>query len=159
MPRGSSLPWPGLRQKPRPRIPGRRIEPSQGMLETAVGPVLLVTNLGPLDLLPRLDPLGPFEALVNLSKEMTVAGRQILVIGVDALIFSKLHANRPKDRLALPVLIAETGPRRIVFRLDRPINKRSKLRESRPQGHGRQHDLAASETRSRTCAWRWSIRE
>ena len=95
-----------LEAEARPRIPGRQIRPSQEILEKAIGPVLLVTKDGPLDLLPRLDPLGPFEALVEHCHEMTIADRQILVIGVDALILSKQHANRPKDRLALPILLA-----------------------------------------------------
>jgi hypothetical protein len=96
----------GLEAEVRPIIPGRRIEPTQAILERATGPLLLATGLGPLDLLPRLDPLGQFEALIELSAMMTVAGHEIRVIGVDALIASKQHANRPKDRLALPVLLS-----------------------------------------------------
>lgn len=90
----------------RPKIPGRLIRPTRTTLETATGPVLLLTDLGPLDLLPVLDPLGPFEALTELSQTMQIAGRPIRIIGLDSLILSKQHANRPKDRLALPILIA-----------------------------------------------------
>lgn len=90
----------------RPRIPERRLVPTLATLETAQGPILLATPQGPLDLLPRLDPVGTYEALLEHCKTITIAGKPVPVIDLDTLILSKAHANRPKDRLALPILLA-----------------------------------------------------
>jgi hypothetical protein len=92
--------------EPRPRIPGRKLVPTLSTLESAHGPILLVPRQGPLDLLPRLEPLGNYEALLDKCRSVTVAKHPVLVISLDALILSKQFANRPKDRLALPVLLA-----------------------------------------------------
>lgn len=90
----------------RPKIPERKLVPTRATLETAQGPILLTTPQGPLDLLPKLDPLGDYDALQTHCSAMNIAGRRVLVIDVEALILSKQHANRPKDRLALPILLA-----------------------------------------------------
>lgn len=90
----------------RPKIPERKLVPTQATLETAQGPILLTTPQGPLDLLPKLDPLGNFAALQTYCSRMNIAGKKVLVINVEALILSKQHANRPKDRLALPILLS-----------------------------------------------------
>lgn len=90
----------------RPKIPDRKLVPTLSTLETAQGPILLTTPQGPLDLLPRLDPLGNYDALQGHCSAMNIAGKSVLVVDVEALILSKQHANRPKDRLALPILLA-----------------------------------------------------
>lgn len=90
----------------RPRIPERRLVPTIDALETARGPILLSTPQGPLDLLPTLDPVGGYETLLARCKSITIAGNPVLIIDVETLILSKQHANRPKDRLTLPILLA-----------------------------------------------------
>lgn len=95
-----------LAAEARPRIPDRKLVPTHDALENARGPILLSTPQGPLDLLPVLDPVGGYEALLDRSKPIVITGKEVLVIDLDTLIQSKQHANRPKDRLTLPILLA-----------------------------------------------------
>lgn len=59
-----------------------------------------LTDLGPLDLLGWVEPLGSFESLQPRAEKMDLGGRTVLVISLDDLIVIKRHINRPKDQTA-----------------------------------------------------------
>jgi hypothetical protein len=82
---------------------GRRILPDTEKL-TTFRLSLLSTKLGPLDALRTIgDGLG-YPDLVAGAEEYEVADLRVLVAGLDTLIVSKEHADRPKDRATLPIL-------------------------------------------------------
>jgi hypothetical protein len=59
------------------------------------------TDLGPLDLLGWVEPIGSYEQLLPNADQMTLGDLPILVIGLDDLIKIKRHVRRPKDQAAL----------------------------------------------------------
>ena len=65
-----------------------------------------VTDLGPLDLLGWVEPLGPLERLLPGAEAVDLEGCSVRVIGLDDLITIKRHINRPKDQAALVQLEA-----------------------------------------------------
>ena len=64
------------------------------------------TNLGPLDLLGWVEPLGTYEDLTGRCERVEIGGATVLVIGLADLIEIKRHLARPKDRAALVQLEA-----------------------------------------------------
>jgi hypothetical protein len=60
--------------------------------------LLLETDLGRLDVLKRVEPLGDFSALEAVMLEL-VEGRSVPVLALDALIEVKAHLRRPKDKV------------------------------------------------------------
>jgi hypothetical protein len=82
---------------------GRRIEPSLDRLR-AMQLHLLSTRLGNLDLLTAIGPNWDHAALLTRSTRVDVAGVSVRVLDLDAVIESKIFANRPKDVAILPVL-------------------------------------------------------
>ena len=85
--------------------PGRRIAPNQSHLESN-GHKLLMTKLGPLDVLGALDPLTGYEQLVQHTVVLRVGDHDVRALGLERLIEEKERAGRPKDHAALPVLRA-----------------------------------------------------
>lgn len=67
-----------------------------------------MTDAGPIDLLRELrDRSGrdvPFDELRIRSVDQEIAGVVVHVAGLEDIIYSKEHADRPKDREALPEL-------------------------------------------------------
>jgi hypothetical protein len=61
----------------------------------------LTTELGDLDLLGEVPGLGGFEAVLAGSSVVTLNGKEIRVLGLDALERSKRAAGRAKDLLDL----------------------------------------------------------
>ena len=82
----------------------------------AFGSTTWTTDAGPLDVLRELPVAGgrrTFDELVQRSTDVDVSGVVIKLASLDDIIDSKTHANRPKDREALPELRrlrAETPP-------------------------------------------------
>ncbi len=66
------------------------------LAHTAV--LALDTNLGPLDLRQRIAGIGDFHASLANSTTVTIGGRQIPALTLDALIVSKRATGRSKDR-------------------------------------------------------------
>ena len=66
----------------------------------------LSTDLGPLDLLGEVVPLGNFDSLRPHAIAMELVGHRVLVLSLPALIRSKRAAGRPKDLLVIPELEA-----------------------------------------------------
>jgi hypothetical protein len=82
---------------------GRHIEPDAVRLAT-LQMHLLHTELGPLDVLVRIGKDLGYEDLVGRTIEFQLDETQVRVLELAAVIETKEHANREKDRAVLPVL-------------------------------------------------------
>jgi hypothetical protein len=60
--------------------------------------LLLQTDVGRLDVLPRVEPLGAYEALRSVELEL-IEHRNVRVLALDQLIEVKAHLRRPKDKV------------------------------------------------------------
>ena len=58
----------------------------------------LLTDLGRLDVLGSVPPVGSFETIAQRAEETTVLGPRVHVISLDDLITVKHDVGRPKDR-------------------------------------------------------------
>jgi hypothetical protein len=86
-------------------LAGRKLAPSEGHL-TGHGHINLKTELGPLDVLCEVgDNLG-YEELMGDTERVLVGTLELRVLSLPKLIEVKTVANRPKDRWAIPILIA-----------------------------------------------------
>jgi predicted nucleotidyltransferase len=59
------------------------------------------TDLGPLDLLGWVEPLGTYEQLLPRAERVRVGALDLLCISLDDLIAVKRHIGRPKDKAGL----------------------------------------------------------
>jgi len=82
---------------------GRHIVPTVEKLAT-FRTSLLITDLGPLDLLTSISGGGTFEDLLDSSWMSVVGDLQVRVLELEKVIESKKAADREKDRAVLPVL-------------------------------------------------------
>ena len=64
------------------------------------------TDLGPLDLLGWVEPLGGYDDLIGRAETYDLETARVAVIGLDDLIAVKKHIRRPKDQAALTELEA-----------------------------------------------------
>lgn len=64
------------------------------------------TTIGDIDLLAEVAGVGDYAAANRRSVEFTVYDRIVMALDLDALIASKQAANRTKDQLVLPELMA-----------------------------------------------------
>ncbi len=87
------------------RADPRRLRPSADWL-TGRGHVLLDTLAGPLDVLCELDGGRDYTWLLDRSESMPIGEVPVRVVDLPTLIELKTLAGRPKDRLAIPVLLA-----------------------------------------------------
>lgn len=69
------------------------------------------TDLGPLDLLGWVEPLGAYEDLASRAETIELETVAVLVIHLEDLIRIKRHLGRPKDKLDLLQLEAIRGER------------------------------------------------
>lgn len=60
--------------------------------------LLIDTDLGRLDVLREVEPLGPAESLATEEIEL-LEGKRFRVLSLDQLIAVKTHLRRPKDRI------------------------------------------------------------
>lgn len=77
------------------------------------GHSLLMTNLGPLDVLGAIEGGRDYEALLPLSRRIEIAGHPIHILGLETIIELKRGSTRVKDQLVLPVLeetLRRAGP-------------------------------------------------
>lgn len=86
-------------------VGNRGLRPDRDLLLHGRQP-LLSTALGDLDTLCVLNDGRGYEELLSHSIEMHVDERPLRVLDLDTLIEVKAVANRPKDRLVLPILLA-----------------------------------------------------
>lgn len=88
----------------RPFHPRHVTRPDLGEIQKSIARLcefrllLIDTDLGRLDVLREVEPLGPAEGLPWVEVEL-VEGRRFRVIGLDPLIEVKAHVGRPKDRI------------------------------------------------------------
>lgn len=59
--------------------------------------LLITTDLGRVDVMGRVDPIGAHSDLVTVPMELA-EGRQFRVLALDPLIDVKAHLRRPKDK-------------------------------------------------------------
>lgn len=83
----------------------RQLRPTATML-AGTGQINLSTALGPIDPLCELEPGQGYDELLAHTETITDEGRIVRVLDLATLIVVKTKAGRPKDRLALPILIA-----------------------------------------------------
>ena len=67
--------------------------------------IYLKTDLGILDIMSELPPVGSFETLKKNSMEISIYGHQCRVISLDDLIAIKQSMTRPKDQETLRQLL------------------------------------------------------
>lgn len=82
---------------------GRHIEPNLEKLEK-MQLHLLLTELGPLDVLASIGNGHTYEGLVERAILYELGEMTVRVLGLEAVIETKEQANRDKDRAVLPVL-------------------------------------------------------
>lgn len=68
------------------------------------GHSLLVTDLGPMDVLGAIEEGRAFEDLIAHAIEIDVGGNPVHVLGLPMLVEIKRGSNHPKDRYTLAVL-------------------------------------------------------
>jgi predicted nucleotidyltransferase len=64
------------------------------------------TTIGDIDLLAEIAGVGDYSVAKERSVEFTIYDRTVKVLDLDALIAAKQAANRTKDQLVLPELLA-----------------------------------------------------
>jgi hypothetical protein len=82
---------------------GRDLRPQAGGL-TGEGHHLLMTRCGPLDVLGRIGVGRGYHDLIGDSVARPLGGLSLRVLGLEALIRSKVEAGRDKDRAVLAIL-------------------------------------------------------
>ena len=90
---------------------GRHLRPNRSHLE-AGGVLRLDTSLGPLDPMAKLHDGRGYDDLLSHSDTIDAEGLVLRVLDLPTLIEVKVAANRAKDRLMLPVLLALLAERR-----------------------------------------------
>jgi hypothetical protein len=84
-------------------LTGRLLRPEALGLE-GEGHHLLLTRCGPLDVLGRIGHGRGYQELIADSTKRQLGEIAIHVLGLEALIRTKLEAGRDKDRAVLPIL-------------------------------------------------------
>lgn len=69
-----------------------------------VNNIYLETDLGVLDIMSELPPVGNFEAVKSNAIEISLFGHRCFVAGIDDLIRIKETMKRPKDKETLRIL-------------------------------------------------------
>lgn len=76
------------------------------------GHILLQTELGKLDVLCEISGARGYDELVNHTVQVADGSLTFRVLDLPMLIRVKSEANRPKDRLVLPILLATLEERK-----------------------------------------------
>lgn len=84
-------------------LTGRDLRPEARGLE-GEGHHLLLTRCGPLDVLGRIGVGRGYQDLIGDSVMRPIGDLSVCVLGLEALIRSKVEAGRDKDRAVLPIL-------------------------------------------------------
>ncbi|MEM9381590.1 MAG: hypothetical protein AAGB93_16665 [Planctomycetota bacterium] len=87
----------------REHLPNKRLVPQRDQLESA-GAMLLVTRLGPLDVLGRVATGWRYGDLLERSRALSLAdGLELKILDLASLIRIKEAVDRDKDRAVLPL--------------------------------------------------------
>ena len=84
------------------------------------------------DIVLRMDGLGPFTSELGNCVEIPLGRYKLKVLGLDRILASKLAANRPKDRLTIPVLRDALATTQLVT----STAKAPRVTRTRQRGHG-----------------------
>jgi len=84
-------------------LTGRDLRPEAWGLE-GEGHHLLLTRCGPLDVLGRIGSGRGYQDLISESVTLPLGSLSMCVLGLEALIRSKVEAGRDKDRAVLAIL-------------------------------------------------------
>ena len=84
----------------------RRVLPPTESALAGRGHILLDTDWGAVDVLCEIGDGQDYEWLLSRSELIERGDRSVRIVSLPALIELKRAANRPKDRLAIPVLLA-----------------------------------------------------
>jgi len=84
-------------------LAGRVLRPEARALE-GEGHHLLLTRCGPLDVLGRIGLAHSYQDLIADSTMRPLGEITVCVLGLEALIRTKIEAGRDKDRAVLPIL-------------------------------------------------------
>ncbi len=95
----------GLHAFDRADLAKRRLPPRASAL-AGRGQLLFETDLGELDVLCEIDGDKGYEELLPHARRLRDGDRAVLVLDLPMLIEVKARAGRPKDRWALPFLMA-----------------------------------------------------
>lgn len=87
------------------RADSRKLRPTESWF-LGRGHILLDTREGPLDVLCEFEPGQDYDWLVTRSVEVARGAMSIHVVDLPTLIELKAKAGRPKDRMAIPILVA-----------------------------------------------------
>jgi len=94
----------------RPDFAQRKLRPRASDL-TGSGHLNLDTSFGPLDVLGEVSGARGFDELLPHTTEVSDFDMKLRVLDLPMLIKVKSEANRPKDRLTLPILMATLDER------------------------------------------------
>ncbi len=83
----------------------RRLPPTRDAL-LGHGHLNLAVRDAKLDVLCEIDPHDGYDELIADTEAVPFHGRTLRVLGLGRLIKAKAAAGRPKDKMALPILIA-----------------------------------------------------
>ncbi len=86
-------------------VPKRPVTESPAEL-SANRNLYLLTDLGRLDILSEVPPVGPYAEVAARAATMDLFGHPCRIIGLDDLIAVKRHLGRDKDRLVERELLA-----------------------------------------------------
>jgi hypothetical protein len=86
-------------------LANRRLPPTRDAL-LGHGHLNLAVHDAKLDVLCEIDPRAGYEELIDHTVAVPFHGRTLRVLGLARLIEAKAAAGRPKDRMALPILVA-----------------------------------------------------
>jgi hypothetical protein len=92
-------------------LANRKLPPTRDPL-LGKGHLNLQTNLGKLDVLCELAEGEGYDELLPHAFEHKVAGKNVLVLGLEKVTEAKARAGRPKDKAVLPLLLATLDERR-----------------------------------------------
>lgn len=92
-------------------LANRRLPPTRDAL-LGRGHLNLAMGDTKLDVLCEIDPHAAYDDLIDDTEIVAFRGRDLRVLDLERLIQAKAAAGRPKDRMALPVLIAALEARK-----------------------------------------------
>ena len=95
----------------RPDFAQRKLRPRESDL-TGHGHLNFNTTFGPLDVLCEVSGARGFDELLPHTAEVRDFDMKLRVLDLPMLIKVKAEANRPKDRLTLPILMATLEERK-----------------------------------------------
>ena len=97
-------------------LANRRLPPSREAL-LGCGHMNLALGDAKLDVLCEIDPHAAYEDLLEDTEAVPFHGHTLRVLGLRRLIQAKADAGRPKDRMALPILIGLRATAKLARRV------------------------------------------